>query len=192
MRFKHFLYLLRSDFHRYMGRPRLFAVLKHWLVTPGVKYSFYMRLCAFLRAAPFKGFGMFFLARLALHHCRIKYGIDIPDTTSIGSGFYIGHFGGIVVNSKSIIGKNCNISHGVTLGRLNRGDRAGCPVIGDNVFIGPGAKILGNVRVGDHAAIGANCVVTSDVPAYAVFAGIPGKAVSQEGSTGYINNIDYE
>jgi serine O-acetyltransferase len=79
----------------------------------------------------------------------------------------------------------------VTIGQLNRGKRAGCPVIGDNVFIGPGAMIIGHIKIGDNAAIGANCVVVEDVPAHAVVAGVPGKIISQEGSIGYINRIDY-
>lgn len=191
MTFRELHYLLHSDFHRYMGKPSLLKVIKYFILLPGVKYSFYMRVCSYLRSKPLKAFGLFFLARIFLFNYTIKLGISIPDTTQIGSGFYIGHFGGIVVNSKSIIGKNCNISHGVTIGQLNRGTHAGCPVIGDNVFIGPGAKIFGNVHVGDYAAIGANCVVVTDVPDHGVVAGVPGKVVSQTGSTGYINQTDY-
>ncbi len=191
MTFHHLVYLVRSDFHRYMGKPYLKHVIKHWFVTPGVKYSFYMRLCSYLRSKPLKAFGLFFFFRIVLQHYSIKFGIDIPDTTKIESGLYIGHFGGIVVNSRSILGKNCNISHGVTLGQLNRGDRAGCPVIGDNVFIGPGAKILGHIHIGDNAAIGANSVVMTDIPSEAVVVGSPGKVISNEGSEGYIHRIDY-
>jgi serine O-acetyltransferase len=121
-----------------------------------------------------------------------KFGISIPFETNIGAGFYIGHFGGIVVNEACVIGKNCNISHGVTLGAVNRGERQGCPTIGDNVYIGPGAKIVGNIRVGSHAAIGANCVVTKDVPDHGVVVGIPGRVISQDGSVGYVNRTDYE
>jgi len=104
----------------------------------------------------------------------------------------IGHFGGIVVNQNVVIGKNFNISHQVTLGVANRGNRKGYPVIGDNVYIGPGAKVIGNVRVGNHVAIGANCVVAKDIPDNSVVVGIPGKVISSEGSAGYINRTDYE
>jgi serine O-acetyltransferase len=85
-----------------------------------------------------------------------------------------------------VIGRNCNISQGVTLGQANRGPRKGYPVIGDNVYIGPGAKVIGNVRVGSKVAIGANCVVTRDVPDNAVAVGIPGHVVSSERSAGYV------
>jgi serine O-acetyltransferase len=80
----------------------------------------------------------------------------------------------------------------VTLGEANRGDRRGCPVLGDNVYIGPGAKIVGAVRIGNDVAIGANCVVTKDVPDHSVVVGIPGRVISQEGSAGYVNRTDYE
>jgi serine O-acetyltransferase len=191
MTFREFSYLLRSDFYRYMGKPHLANILKHLLLTPGVRYSFFMRLCRYLRGKPLWAFGLFIIARLILYHYSIKFGISIPDTTSIGSGFYIGHYGGIVVNSRAVIGKNCNISHGVTIGQLNRGKHAGCPVIGNNVFIGPGAKIMGNIHIGDGAAIGANCVVVKDVPSWSVVVGVPGRIVSNAGSAGYINQIDY-
>jgi len=191
MKFSEFRYLLRSDFYRHMGEPNLLKAIKYFVLLPGVKYSFYMRLCSYLRSKPLKAFGLFFIVRVFLFHYTIKFGISIPDTTKIDSGFYIGHFGEIVVNSKSIIGKNCNISQGVTIGQLNRGKREGCPVIGDSVFIGPGAKILGNIHVGDHAAVGANCVVVDDVPAHSVVVGVPGKVVSQAGSMGYIYWTEY-
>lgn len=72
---------------------------------------------------------------------------------------------------------------------MNRGRRKGTPIIGHHVYIGPGAKLIGAVRVGNHAAIG--CVVTDDVPDYAVVVGVPGKVVSFEGSIGYVNRTDY-
>lgn len=120
-----------------------------------------------------------------------KFGIDISYDTLIGPGFYIGHFGGIVVNQNVIIGRNCNISPGVILGQTNRGPKKGCPIIGDNVFIGPGAKIIGSIVIGNNVAIGANSVVTIDVPDNAVVVGVPGRIVSYNGSDGYINRTDY-
>lgn len=100
-------------------------------------------------------------------------------------------FGGVVVNSRTIIGKDCNIASGVTFGEAVRGKRQGFPIIGDHVWIGPGAKVFGKINIGDHAAIGANSVVTSDVPDNAVVVGAPGRLISYNGSVGYINRIDY-
>ena len=96
------------------------------------------------------------------------------------------------MNGESIIGKNCNISQGVTLGQANRGRNKGYPILGDNIYIGPGAKIVGAVKIGNNVAIGANCVVTRDIPDNSVVVGIPGKVISQEGAKGYVNNTDYE
>jgi len=86
----------------------------------------------------------------------------------------------------------CNRSHQVTIGVSRRGARAGVPRIGDNVYIGPGAKLFGAIVVGDNAAIGANCVVTRDVPENGVVVGVPGRVISYEGSQGYINNTEYD
>ena len=91
-----------------------------------------------------------------------------------------------------MIGRNCNLSHQVTIGISRRGERAGVPTIGDNVYIGPGAKLFGAISVGDNAAVGANCVVTRDVPEFGVVVGIPGRVISLDGSQGYINNTGYE
>ena len=78
-----------------------------------------------------------------LDHYKYKFGIGIPFITEIGPGFYVGHFGGIFVYPDSKIGRNCNLSQGVTIGNANRGKNKGYPTIGDNVYIGPGAKIIG-------------------------------------------------
>ena len=72
-----------------------------------------------------------------------------------------------------MIGDNCNLSQSVTIGQSNRGARKGTAVIGNNVYIGPGAKIVGAVRIGNFVAIGANCVVTMDIPDSAVVVGVP-------------------
>ena len=186
-----FRYLVRSDLYRAAGGITVSLFLYHLLANPGFKYSFFMRLCKCLRSSKWTRHTLFYIARLVLERCKYKYGIDIPYPTVIGSGFYIGHFSGIVVNGKCVFGKNCNISQGVTVGEANRGKRKGCPTIGDNVYIGPGAKVFGNIKVGDDAAIGANCVVTKDVPDNAVVAGVPGRVISFEGSKGYINRTDY-
>ena len=107
-------------------------------------------------------------------HYKYKFGCASPHSTSIGRGLYIGHIQDIVINERAVIEDNSNISQGVTIGQANRGRRKGTPVIGSNVYIGPGAKIVGAVQVGDHVAIGANCVVTDDVPDYAVVVGNAG------------------
>jgi serine O-acetyltransferase len=192
MNFKEYKYLILSDLYRHVGEATLSSLIHQLIFGESYKYNFWMRTCAFSIRQPLLRSTLYPLARLMWKHYMYKLGIAIDPSTEIGGGFYIGHFGGIVVHEKCRIGKNCNIHQGVTLGVANRGRNKGCPSIGDNVYIGPGAKIFGNVRIGHNAAIGANAVVTKDVPDDAVVVGIPGKVISHEGSAGYVNKTDYE
>jgi serine O-acetyltransferase len=192
MKYSEYAHILKSDLHRYAGNSRFTSFVYFFILEPGYKYTFWLRTCRYFKSHPILRFLFFPLAWLSLQHCEYKYGISISYQTQIGSGLYIGHFGGIIVNQHAIIGKNCNLSHQVTLGKANRGAMKGYPVIGDNVYIGPGAKLIGNVHIGKHAAIGANCVVTKDVPDKGVVVGIPGRVISLDGSEGYVNNVDYE
>lgn len=192
MRFAEYRYLVKSDLYRLTKRLDAGALLHKVLFGATFKYTFWMRTCRYTASHAWLRYLLYPFARAMLYHYRYKFGIDIPFTTRIGSGFYIGHFCGIFINEDCVIGKNCNISQGVTIGKSNRGKRKGCPVVGDNVYIGPGAKIIGSIRIGDHVAIGANCVVTRDVPDFGVVAGVPGKVISSVGSQDYVNNIDYD
>jgi serine O-acetyltransferase len=103
---------------------------------------------------------------------RILHDIDLPAEADIGPGLELG-YGGlcVVVDPKARIGQDCFLSPGVTVGRLTPQGEA--PVLGNSIYVGTGAKILGPVRVGDYAIIGANAVVTEDVPYGAIMAGIP-------------------
>ncbi len=117
---------------------------------------------------------------------EITTGIDIPNQAEIGKGLYIGHFGGIFLNTGVKMGEYCNLSQGVTIGVGGRGENSGCPKLGDRVFIGPGAKIFGPITIGNDVAIGANAVVTKDLPDNAVAVGIPAKIISYKGSKDFI------
>lgn len=192
MRYSEYRHLVGSDLYRIAGRSDFPALLRAVLFGDVYKYVFWMRTCRYARAHPLLRYSLYPVARVMLYHFRYKFGIDIPFITDIGPGFYIGHFSCIFVNERCVIGRNCNISQGVTVGTSNRGERAGNPVIGDNVYLGPGAKVIGAIRVGNHAAIGANSVVTHDVPDHAVVVGVPGRVISNKGSAGYINRVDYD
>ncbi|WP_448619344.1 serine O-acetyltransferase [Geodermatophilus sp. URMC 65] len=186
--------LVRSDLYRLRARSGPAEFLRHVVLggsSGAFQYVFWMRTCRFTRSHPQLRFVLDPVSRVVLRHYTYKYGIDVPYTTSIGSGFYIGHFGGIVVNERAVIGRNCNISQQVTLGQANRGRRKGYPVVGDDVYLGPGAKVVGAVRIGDDVAIGANCVVTEDVPDHAVVVGVPGRVISLDGSAEYVDNTDH-
>ena len=179
--------LIRADLQRYAGRSDAREFLRR-RAEPGFRFSYWWRIARQLGQDRRTRYTLYPLARARYFHYTYKFGISIPLGTSIGPGLYIGHFGGIVIHSQALIGKNCNLSHGVTIGVTNRGRRAGVPQLGDEVYIGPGAKIIGGVTVGSYAAIGANCVVTSDVPERGVVVGIPGRVISLDGSAGYIQH----
>ena len=114
---------------------------------------------------------------------QILYGIDIDWRAKIAGGCLIVHGMGVVIGRGVVIGKNAKIFHGVTLGIRDDGkDNDGFPVVGDNVFIGCGAKLLGNIHVGDNAKIGANAVVIDDVPPSHTAVGIPAKIIRKQGT----------
>lgn len=179
--------LVRADLHRYAGRGGAREFWRRFLLNPGFRFTAVLRTCEALRGR--RAWYPVYLV-LSLWSVRLAriYGLSIPTRTRIGPGFYIGHYGGIVVNPDAVIGRNCNISHLVTIGQSNRGARAGVPTIGDDVYIGPGAKIIGRITIGDGAAIGANAVVLEDVPAGGVAVGVPARVVSTRGSEGYIQH----
>jgi serine O-acetyltransferase len=192
MKFSEYKYLILSDLYRITGHIELSVLLRYILFAETYPYTFWMRTYRYTKSVILLKYTVYPIAKFMLHYLTYKLGILIPPSTSIGSGFYIGHFGGIVIHEKSVIGKNCDISQGVTLGQANRGRNKGYPTLGDNVYIGPGAKIVGAIIIGNNVAIGANCVVTKDVPDNSVVVGVPGKVISQQGSAGYVIRTDYE
>ncbi|MCE5267548.1 MAG: serine acetyltransferase [Planctomycetaceae bacterium] len=191
MRFAEYRKLVHADGYRYFGRMG-FGTFCRGLFNQGFKYTFWMRTCAYLHGSAIGRWTIYPLAWMLQQHYSLRCGIVISHRTQVGGGLRMGHCGSIVVNAYAVIGKNCDLSHDVTIGVIPRGPKRGTPQIGDNVYIGPGAKILGNVRIGDHAAIGANCVVTKDVPDYGVVVGVPGRVISLNGSKEYVTNTEYE
>ncbi len=124
--------LIASDLWRHAGRLGAGTFCSRFLSTPGFRYTALLRFYAYTRTAGWCQLGVRQMTVLLLHRYSIRFGLDISRDARIGSGLYIGHFGGIVVNAAVVIGDNCNLSQGVTLGQVNRGPKAGCPTIGDN------------------------------------------------------------
>jgi serine O-acetyltransferase len=103
---------------------------------------------------------------------QIVTGIELPCEVDVGRNFIIDHFGGIVISGYAKFGDNCRIRNGVVVG-LRRMDDKRAPIIGNNVDIGAGAKVLGPIRIGDNVRIGANAVVLCDVLANSIAIGVP-------------------
>lgn len=117
---------------------------------------------------------------------EILTGISIPYTAQIGKRFYIGHPGQIILNGRTVIGENCNISQGVTIGVSGRGVKRGVPIIGNNVYMGANAVIVGKIRIGDGVVVGANSLVVSDVEDNVTVLGVPAKKINNHNSSDYI------
>lgn len=178
---------IQEDLYRYTKSTSLRSFLYALLTLPGFTYMYFLRKTNYFRLQ--KCFFRYAFFRLILNHYRFKFGFDIPFATSIGPGFYIGHFGTVIINAKTQIGKNVNVAPGVTIGQVNRGKRMGTPVIGNSVWIGANAVIVGNISIGDDVLIAPGAYVNDDVPAHSVVMGNPSKIVSSNGTNGYIANI---
>lgn len=186
-RFRSLRAVLAADLYRYEGKVNTKAFVKNYLFTPGYKYIVIMRTCGWLRTKPFLALGFYPLFKWMLLRARYKFGFAIPEYMLVGPGLFINRFGGVYMNGDTIIGCNVNVTHGTMLGQANRGPQRGSPIIGNRVFIGAGAKIIGHIHVGNDSSIGSNAVVTKNVPTNGVVAGVPAKLLSTAGSEGYIN-----
>ena len=108
--------------------------------------------------------------------CEAVLQMRLPSPAEIGSGLCISHVGGVVLHHRTVIGKNCDLSHQVTIGTAGLG-RTGVPRIGDDVCIGAGAVLIGDIQIGDGARVAANSLVNRDVPPGATVMGVPAKIV---------------
>lgn len=181
------------DAYRHVGEwggVKCRDVVRTYIRRPEYQYIVWLRLAQYAMGRPAHILLRIYSA-IRLKMIRNRTGIQISPSTRIGKGFYIGHFGSIVINPAVTIGECCDIIQTCTLGLAYRGKNGGVPHIGDRVYIGPGARVIGNVHVGNDVAIGANAVVTKDAPDSAVVAGVPARILSMAGSAGYIyNHID--
>lgn len=174
---------IKADLFRYIPSDYSLNNLIKGFRSQGFRYMFFYRL----KEDVSKKNPLWLVYKLLLRHYTYKYGFQIGG--KIGKGFYIGHFRTIVVNPDAKIGNNCNIAHNVTIGVTRRGDREGVPTIGNEVWIGAGAIIVGKIVIGNNVLIAPGAYVNFDVPDNSIVMGNPGKVIFSEFSTeGYINN----
>ena len=149
------------------------------LTYPGVKAIFFHRIANFFSKARFT-----LIARIISQSSRFLTGIEIHPAAKIGKNFFIDHGMGVVIGETAEIEDNVTLYHSVTLGGIspstNSGEQRGVkrhPTFKNNVVVGSGAQVLGPIIVGEFAKIGANAVVTRDVPEHAIMVGVPAKNI---------------
>jgi len=179
------IFYIKSDLFRYTGKFSWFLLIKNLLFNKGFRYSFYYRIGFSLSRNKILNiiYGSFY--KLVSN----RYTIEIPLKTKIGHGLYISHPFAIAVNKNVVIGNNVNISQSVTIGKKHSGGKAGSPIIGNNVYLGPNSTLIGKILINDGAVIGANSLVLTDVGGNETVAGIPAKKISEKGSKELISNI---
>lgn len=150
--------------------PAAHSKIEVLLLYPHIKALIFHRVSHFLYRH-----NLFFLSRLNSNIARRWTGIEIHPGAEIGKGLVIDHGMGVVIGETAVIGDDCHIYHGVTLGGTGKDKGKRHPTLGNRVMIGAGAKCLGNIYIGDNAKVGANAVVITDVPADTTFIGLAAK-----------------
>lgn len=175
-----------SDLYR--SRPERLSkkgILKLILSDPCVRYMLAYRLASSYNKTHFYGF----LSRVWLHFLKPKFNIQIYLGAKIAKGFKLNHYGHILINEGVKIGENCNVAQGVSIGNVSRGRLKGCPTIGDRVWIGPNAVVVGKINIGNDVLIAPLTYVNIDLPDGAVVSGNPCKIHNYNGSGVYVKNV---
>lgn len=166
---------IRSDVQTVLDRdPAARSFWEVFFLYSGVKAIRHYRIAHW-----FYNKKMYFIARYISQRARKITGIEIHPAAVIGDGVFIDHGMGVVIGETTVIGDNCTIYQGVTLGGTGKDKGKRHPTIGNNVVIGSGAKVLGPFRVGDNSKIAANAVVLSEVPDNCTVVGVPGRIVKK-------------
>lgn len=178
--FKEARQYIKLDLEKINGKFSVSKMIKTLMFEPGYKYIFWMRLtqCFWRKRGLY--LILFVICRFILKHYSYKFGFDISYRADIGSGFSISHHGYIIIRAAAKIGKNCWVRPGLCIGKKSVEDDSYGAIIGDNVQIGVGVGIFGNVKIGNNVSIGANSVIVKDVPDNSVIAGVPGKIISKK------------
>ena len=124
--------------------------------------------------------GHYFWARYISQKAARKTGIEIHPGAEIGKGLFIDHGNGVIIGETTIIGDNCTLYQGVTLGGTGKEQGKRHPTLGNNVMVSAGAKVLGSFKIGDNSKIGAGSVVLEEVPPNSTVVGVPGRVVKRE------------
>ena len=177
---------IKADSQRWSNEPLNFSwFFKMFVSQPCLRYMVIYRLAA--GYSKYHPIGLF--SRIWFNFIKGKYALQIYLQAKIGKGFRINHYGNIIINQGVIIGENCNISQGATIGNVSRGKLKGCPEIGDRVWIGANAVVVGNIKIGDDVLIAPLTYVNCDIPSKAVVSGNPCTIHNYNGSGVYVKNL---
>ena len=163
------------------------AIHSSWevLLYPSFKVMMHYRLAHKLYQN-----GHYFWARYISQRGVRKSGIEIHPGAQIGKGLFIDHGSGVIIGETAIIGDNCTLYQGVTLGGTGKDSGKRHPTLGNNVMVGSGAKILGPFTIGDNSKIGAGSVVLKEVPPNSTVVGVPGRVVRRENVEVQVCDLD--
>ena len=170
--------LYQQDMARYKNKPTLYIKL----------LLYFLRKTQTTNSSIIK-----FIYRILYRIIASIRGLEISYSTPIGGGLYLGHVYNITINPNAVIGKNCNLHKGIVIGQQNRGKLKGTPNIGNNVWIGINAAIVGKITIGDDVLIAPNSYVNCDIPSHSVVFGNPciikHRDYATEGYINYTSNI---
>lgn len=177
--------LINTDCHRYAGDGSFMIRMKQRYIQVGFHYT------SVLRRAQMHPHGLLHMwYRFCLLRISKKTGLQIGYGATIGAGLFIGHRGIVIVNGQARLGSNINLSPGVVIGQENRGSRAGVPQLGNRVWVGSNAVIVGRIHIGNDVLIAPNAYVNFDVPDHSIVIGNPARIIHRENATeGYCHNL---
>ena len=181
--------LFISDLEKYKRYSNSKSSLLLILTTQGLWALFVYRIFSSVYKSklpniikrPFLFFGVFIQKNI-----EIITGITLPYSATIGKAFYIAHYGNIIIHPSAIIGDNCNISQGVTIGVSGFGELRGVPKIGDNVYIGANSVVVGKIEIKDNCIIGACSLVKESLKSNSKVLGVPARIIGTSKTNSYI------
>ncbi|MBW3091726.1 serine acetyltransferase [Bifidobacterium sp. 82T10] len=177
--------LIRSDCFRYAAASSRKDMLNTRMIQEGFRFTSLLRKAQAHRSGLLHVWYRFRLLRLSK-----KTGFQIGYGARIDTGLFIGHRGTVIVNGETRLGSNVNLSPGVVIGQENRGRRAGVPRIGNRVWFGSNAVVVGGIRIGNDVLIAPNAYVNFDVPDHSIVVGNPARIIHRENATqGYCHNL---
>lgn len=169
-------HVISTDINQVIENDPAFTGLQDLLFYPGLWAILFYRISHVI----YVQYNLKFLAKFIMYLTRMFTGIEIHPAAQIDHSFFIDHGSGVVIGETAIVGHHCMLYHGVTLGGTGKEFGKRHPTLGNNVTIGAGAKVLGNITIGDYSKVGAGSVVVKDVPDNCTVVGVPGRWIKKK------------